>query len=319
MTKIGCLFPGQGSQSVGMGKDLHEKQEVARQTFAEIDRLAGRSLSGLCFAGPEEELKRTINTQPTILAVSLSAWSCYEAQGGPKPEFVAGHSLGELTALVAGGALSLTAAVKLVDKRARLMEECPPGAMAAVIGLSPEVLEAICAEAAAEQRAKGAADVVVVANFNTREQLVISGSPEAVEVARDKAKAKGGKVIALPVGGAFHSPLMKGAAKEFEQELAKWTFNNSRFPVVQNVDARPSEIGDELKAKLSRQIPSSVRWTATIEFMLSQGVKTFIEIGPGKALTGMVKKIDKEARVFNIFDEPSLKQTLSDLKSAAAV
>ncbi|HEY9789608.1 MAG TPA: ACP S-malonyltransferase [Candidatus Obscuribacterales bacterium] len=319
MTKIACLFPGQGSQSVGMGNDLFDKEDVARKTFEEIDRVAGRSLSQLCFEGPEDQLKRTINTQPTILAVSLAAWRSYESHGGPMPAFVAGHSLGEFTALAAGGALSIEAVVRLVDKRARLMEECPKGAMSAVMGVSADDLEAACKEASHEQRQAAAPDVVIVANFNTPQQLVISGSPEAVVAAGVKAKAKGGKVIPLPVGGAFHSPLMAEAAKEFEQELSKWTLQDSRFPVVQNVDARPAQKGDELKSKLSKQMPSSVRWTATIEYMLSQGVKTFIEIGPGKALAGMVKKIDKEAQVFNIYDQQTLLETLQQLKSTAAV
>jgi [acyl-carrier-protein] S-malonyltransferase len=313
MSKIACIFPGQGSQSVGMGKDLFDNQAVARSTFEEIDAVAGRSLSQLCFNGPEAELKRTVNTQPTILAVSLAAWRCYEAAGGPKPAFVAGHSLGEITALTAAGALSIEGAVRLVDKRSRLMEECPKGAMTAVMGLSAEVLEQICRETAGEQQAKGEPATVLVANFNTREQLVISGSPQAVQAVQEKVKAARGKAIPLPVGGAFHSPLMAQAAREFETELQQWTLKDARFPIIQNVDAQPADQADALKSKLSRQMPSAVRWAATIEYMLGQGVDTFIEIGPGKALTGMVKKLDKDgrARLFNIFDQQSLTDTLA--------
>lgn len=313
MRKIACLFPGQGAQSVGMGKDLFDKHELARKTFEEIDRIAGRSLSKLCFEGPEEELKRTINTQPTILAVSLAAWKCYEAGGGPAPAFVAGHSLGEFSALVAAGALPLDGAVKLVDKRSRLMEECPRGAMTAVIGMAPVDLEAICRECSTDDK------VVIVANFNTNEQLVISGAPEAVSTAGAKAKEKGAKVIPLPVGGAFHSPLMSEAAKEFEAELKNWKLNRANFAVVQNVDARPAKEPDELQSKLARQMPSAVRWADSIQFMLSEGVDTFIEIGPGKALAGMVKKIDRKATVFNIFDSQTLQETLDALRSTAAV
>ncbi len=315
MKKIACLFPGQGAQSVGMGKDLFEKNDFARKTFEEADKFAGRSLSTLCFEGPEEELKRTINTQPTILAVSLAAWNAYINAGGPRPQYVAGHSLGEFTALSAAGALSVEAAVKLVDKRARLMEECPAGAMSAVIGMSAENLEEICKQAESESPGS----VVIVANFNTREQLVISGSPAAVTLAGAKAKAAGGKVIPLPVGGAFHSPLMSVAAEEFSKELDKWELSDAEFTVVQNFDAQGASAGVALKNKLSKQMPSAVRWCNSIEFMLKEGVDTFIEIGPGKALTGMVKKIDRSASVFNIFDSESLEKTLAELKQLAAV
>lgn len=319
MTKIACLFPGQGAQSVGMGKDLFDNQPVARQTFEEIDRVAGRSLSHLCFNGPEEELKRTANTQPTILAVSIAAWKCYEAGGGPRPAYVAGHSLGEFSALVAADALSIEGAVRLVEKRASLMEECPKGAMSAVIGMSPEDLENICREASSEQATKESGSVVIVANFNTHEQLVISGSPQAVALAGDKAKIKGAKVIPLPVGGAFHSPLMSEAAQVFEQELSNWSLNSARFPVVQNVDANSATAASDLKAKLARQMPSAVRWVATIEFMLAQGVDKFVEIGPGKALSGMVKKINRAAATYNVYDSESLQKTLLDLRSTATV
>lgn len=319
MSKIACLFPGQGSQSVGMGKDFHDQNPVARAAFEEIDRLAGRSLSSLCFGGPEEELKRTINTQPTILAVSLAAWRCYESAGGPKPAFAAGHSLGEISALTAAGSLSVEGAVRLVDGRARLMEECPKGAMSAVIGMAEADLEEICRTTSQEQKSKQAPDVVIIANFNTAEQLVISGNPEAVKLAGDKAKEKGAKVIPLAVGGAFHSPLMAAAAKQFEDELKRWELKEARFPIVQNVDGLPSRKGDELKDKLARQMPSAVRWTATIKYMLAQGVDTFIEIGPGRALAGIVKKIERQSRVYNVADCASLKETLDALGAKAAV
>lgn len=199
------------------------------------------------------------------------------------------------------------------------MEECPRGAMTAVIGIAPADLEAICQEASAEQSAKGEPAVVIVANFNTNEQLVISGAPEAVNVAGAKAKEKGAKVIPLPVGGAFHSPLMSGAATEFEQELKNWNLTDAKFPVVQNVDAKPAVSAAELKAKLGRQMPSAVRWADSVTFMLSQGVDIFIEIGPGKALAGMVKKIDRKASVYNIYDAETLQKTLEELRSTANV
>ncbi len=314
MSKIACLFPGQGSQSVGMGKDLYDSLDAARQAFEEIDAMAGRSLSTLCFQGPDWQLKRTVNTQPTILAVSLAAWRCFESAGGPVPDFVAGHSLGEFTALVAAGVLTPQAAVALVGRRAQLMEDCPAGAMSAVIGLAPEVLEKCCADACLADPS----EVVVVANFNTREQLVISGAPPAVAKAGESAKALGGKVIPLPVGGAFHSPLMAAAAAEFERELAKYPLADARLPVVQNFDAGASRSALEIKAKLARQMASSVRWCESIEYMLGQGVDTFVEIGPGKALAGMVKKIDRGVRVLNVFDYQTLVAAIRELAAAPA-
>jgi [acyl-carrier-protein] S-malonyltransferase len=309
--KIACLFPGQGSQSVGMGKDLFDNFAEAKKTFEAIDKIAGRELSKLCFEGPEEELKRTINTQPTILAASLAAWQCYKIAGGPIPHFVAGHSLGEFTALVACGALSLEEAVKLVDSRSRLMESCPKGAMSAVIGLDKQTLQDAC------NKATSGDSVVIIANFNTKEQLVISGSPDAVAKAGELAKAAGGKVIPLPVGGAFHSPLMASAASEFEKQIKQCNLNDAKFAVVQNVDAKPSTVAVEIQAKLASQMPSAVLWCDTIEFMLSQGVDTFIEIGPGKVLAGTVKKIDRQAKIFNIFDMATLEATIASLKAVA--
>lgn len=319
MGKIACLFPGQGSQSVGMGLDLSNQFEEAKVLFQQVDAVAGRSLSTLCFEGPEDQLKRTVNTQPTILSASLAAWKCYQALGGAKPDFVAGHSLGEFTALVAAEVLTVEEAVKLVEKRAHLMEECPKGAMSAVLGVASDVLEKCCAEAHSELKAQGAKDteaVVIVANFNTRDQLVISGNPDAVAKAGEKAKAAGGKVIPLPVGGAFHSPLMAGAAIDFAGEISKVQFKNASCEVVQNFDAQPSKSADAIKEKLSRQMESAVRWCPTIEYMISQGVDTFVEIGPGKVLVGTVKKIERSAKMYNVSDAASLEATVSALKHA---
>jgi len=317
MGKIACLFPGQGAQAVGMGKDFHAEVPAAARLFDDIDQLAGRALSSLCFEGPAEELKRTINTQPTILAASLAAWVTYEASGGPKPDFVAGHSLGEFTALFAAQALSLKYVIPLVERRAQLMEECPPGAMSAVIGVPAEKLTALCQEVSDSHKEKG--QIVVVANFNTREQIVVSGHPEAVAELGIAAKAAGGKVIPLSVGGAFHSPLMVEASSKFNTLIAETHFEEARIPVVQNYTAQPSTSALAIKEALSKQMRNSVRWCESIEYMLGQGVDCFIELGPGKALSGMVKKIDRSARTFNIEDRNSLNETLDQLKSAATI
>lgn len=311
MAKLACVFPGQGSQSVGMGLDLFNNFAEAKTTYGQIDAVAGRALSTLCFEGPEAELKRTINTQPTILATSLAAWACYEKLGGPKPDFVAGHSLGEISALVVAQVLSLEDAVKLVDKRSTLMENCPKGAMTAVLGVAPDVLESICAEASTTD------EVVVVANFNTKDQLVISGNPEAVARAGALVKTRSGKAIPLPVGGAFHSPLMSGAAKEFSQALENCAFADATCGVVQNFDAQVSKQASELKAKLAKQMESPVRWTATVEFLVAQGVDTIVEIGPGRVLAGLVKKIDKSVKILNVSDSESLKTTIPALQAVA--
>jgi len=326
MGKLAFVFPGQGSQSVGMGLDLANNFAEAREAFEKIDRVAdyrtGKNvLSTLCFEGPEEELKRTINTQPTIMAVSLAAHAALAAalKGKmPAPDFVAGHSLGEITALCVASVLDVADAVKLVEKRASLMESCPKGAMAAVLKMKADGLEALCNEVQDTLKAEGAQGTdscVLIANYNTPEQLVISGNPNAITRACALVKERGGKAIPLPVGGAFHSPLMSGAAAEFSQVLESVSFAHAKIEVVQNFDAQAAKQAEVLKSKLAKQMESPVRWTATVEYMSAAGVDTIVEIGPGKVLAGLVKKINENIRVYNVFDSESLKAAADAMSS----
>ena len=306
--KIAYIFPGQGFTNSRYGFGLYKQSPAAKSIFAQIDQIADRPLSKLCFEGPTEELKRTANTQPTILATSIAAWEAYKEAGGPQPILVAGHSLGEFSALYAAGVLPLEAVVKLVEKRANLMEACPAGAMAAVLGMKFEKLNEICD--AISSASNDDNKIVMVANFNTEEQLVISGDPESIDNASIQAKAAGAKVIPLAVGGAFHSSLMTEAAQEFSDELSKYTFADAQFPIVQNVTAMAHTNGTVIQNTVQKQMTSSVLWYDTIKFMLSQDITHFVEIGPGKALSGMIKRISKTASVYNIEDTDSLMATI---------
>ncbi len=313
MTKLACLFPGQGSQAVGMGFDLSQNFIGAAELFTQIDQIAGRSLSQLCFSASIDELKRTINTQPAILAASIVAWECYRKAGGPEPDFVAGHSLGEFSALYASRVLSLESVIRLVIERSQLMDAAKMGAMSAVIGLNGARLKQLCEEVSLATQNVPANPAVVVANYNTQEQTVISGTPEAVAQAGAKAKLEGAKVLPLPVGGAFHSPLMKEAADQFSFSIDQYLFAKARYPIVQNYSAQPTNEASTLRTNLKEQMSNSVRWSETIEYFLTQGVSHFVEIGPGKVLSSMVKRIKKEATVCNVEDTASLKQTLEQL------
>ena len=238
------------------------------------------------------------------MAASLAAWTSFKEQTDIEPAFVAGHSLGEFTALYAASVLSLESVVKLVEQRAQLMEECTPGAMSAVLGADPVQLRELCQAITEEYKTTG--ELVVIANFNTREQLVVSGHPSAVSALGALAKTKGIKVIPLPVGGAFHSPLMQAASDQFEKLIEACQFSDAQYPIVQNFTAQAATTGDSIKEALKKQMRNSVRWCESIEFMVAQGVDNFIEIGPGKALSGMVKRIDNSVLVSNIEDSTGL-------------
>jgi len=290
---IAFIFPGQGSQTVGMGKGLADAFPVCRETFDEADRALGESLSRLCFDGPEDRLMLTENTQPAILTVSTAA-SRLLASKGIVPRFVAGHSLGEYSANVAAGTFAFADAVGIVRRRGRYMQEAVPvgtGAMAAVLGLSAEQVEQACAEAA-----EGA--IVSAANLNGAGQVVIAGARDAVARAGERAKALGARrVVPLPVSAPFHCALMKPAEERLAPELRAMAVSDPRVPVVANVDAEPKRTARAAIEALIAQIASPVRWEAVVRRLASEGVTTYVEVGPGSVLSGLVKKIHREATV----------------------
>jgi [acyl-carrier-protein] S-malonyltransferase len=300
---IAFIFPGQGSQHSGMGKDLSDNFPAARQVFEEADTALGFALSKLCFEGPAEQLQLTENTQPAILTTSIAALRALEAEGFPKPDFVAGHSLGEYSALVAAGSLSLTDAVRTVRARGRYMQEAVPvgvGAMAAILGADLDLVMTVCAEAAQGQ-------VCSAANINSRNQVVIAGDTAAIERAIELLKERGARrAMKLNVSAPFHCSLMRPAQERLKVELNRITFENLATPIVTNVDARAVKLGAEARDSLVRQVSQPVRWLESVEFLISQGVQSLIEIGPGKVLSGLVRQIDRTLRCTNVEDKASL-------------
>ena len=294
--KVAFLFPGQGSQAAGMGKDAAERYQEARRVFEVADETLGFSLSTLCFEGPDDELKLTENTQPAILTTSIALSEVLRARG-VKPDYVAGHSLGEYSALVAAGALSLENAVTVVRNRGRYMQEAVPvgvGAMAAVLGLSVEDVERVCRDAAQNE-------VVEPANLNGGKQVVIAGHKGAVARACELAKERGARrALPLAVSAPFHCRLMEPAAVKFKGDLDNTDFSELDVPLFTNVDAKPITSGAQAKDALERQVASPVRWEAIIDGMVSAGVRRFVEIGPGKVLSRLVKKITRAAETFSV-------------------
>ncbi len=310
------IFPGQGSQSVGMGRDLYNRSVAARAVFEEADAALGIPLTRLCFEGPEIELTATENAQPALLTVSTALLRAFEeARGGvlPPPIAVAGHSLGEYSAMVAGGALDFTTAVCLVRRRGELMAEAKEGSMAAVIGLDEASLDGVCREVSEALSAHPETiSTVVVANYNAPDQLVISGSKLAVEHAAQLARARGAKrVLPLKVSAAFHSPLMMHAAEGMARAIEAVRVANLHIPLIANVTAEPLMSADDVRREAVAQVVAPVRWIASVQRMAQSGVSAFLELGPGKVLTGMIRRIAPHTRLLNISNADDV-QALSE-------
>ena len=307
--KTAFIFPGQGSQQVGMGRELAEKLPGSGKVFEEADCVLGTRLSSLCFEGPDEELRLTVNTQPAILTTSIAALKVLE-EIGAKADFVAGHSLGEYSALVAAGSLKFEDALRAVRKRGLYMQEAVPpgeGAMAALIGISFETVQSICAEASC-------LGVCAPANINSPNQTVIGGHRPAVERAVELAKSKGAKrAVMLAVSAPFHCELMRPAAERLAAVFSETRFSDLEIPLVTNVDAELIRTGAEARQALLRQVASPVRWSDSVKRLLEEGVTTFIEVGPGKVLSGLVRQISRQCQILNVEDVQSLDATVAAL------
>src|SRR3954466_5207721 len=312
MQKLAFIFPGQGSQAIGMGKELAEKFPVAGETFEEADDALGYKISDLCLNGPEEKLKLTEITQPAILTVSVAAYRVLHEKG-ITPQYVAGHSLGEYSAHVAAGTISFADAVRTVRNRGKYMQTAVPagvGAMAAVLGMKIAELDAVCREAST------GSEVVTPANINSPEQIVISGHAAAVERASELAKSRGAKrAIMLQVSAPFHSPLMQPAQEALKPDLEKLLFRNPTVPVAKNFDGELTQAADISREALVRQVTGAVQWVKCIETLIAQRVTHFVEVGPGKVLCGLMRQIDRSQTCMNVEDEASLTKTMATFTS----
>lgn len=335
-SQVAFLFPGQGSQTVGMGLDAYQQSAAARRVFAAFDDTLAFPLSQLCFNGPEDTLRSTINAQPAIVAVSLAYLAAFQEALSPQssswsfplaPSYTAGHSVGECTALVVAGALDLSETAFLVRERGRLMHEeevACPGSMAAIIGLDDQTLQHVCQEATIQAKEELEASpsshpglgAVVVANYNAPGQIVLSGELRALEIASKMASARGAKrVLPLAVSGAFHSPVMAPAVEPLSRSVLQVDLHDATIPIISNITAAPLVDAAQLRKELAEQIAASVQWTRTIEYLSSVGVTTFFEIGPGKALAGMIKRIVKGASIITIGSMLEVEQAVTQVRA----
>ena len=312
MNKLAFIFPGQGAQVVGMGKDLYEHYPAAKKVFDTANEVLNKKVTKMCFEGPENDLKQTINTQPAIVTMSIAALEALKSKLNLTPHFTAGHSLGEYCAMFCSGVMNLKTTLLAIQKRATLMNKVNKGMMAAVLNAPEGSLEKALKEASKE-------GYVDVANYNSPVQVVLTGDEKAVNKAGELLMEAGARrFVPLAVSGAFHSKYLSEASKEFGEFAKELDLSSASIPVVTNVDAAATVSAEDFRNKMPRQISSSVHWTQTIENMIKNGVDTFVEIGPGKVLAGLNRKINPQVKTFNVYDRESLESTVSALENELA-
>ncbi len=308
VNKVAFIFPGQGAQAVGMGQDLYNNYPAAKKVFDTADEVLGKSITKMCFEGPEEALKETVNTQPSIVTMSIAALEAFNSKLNIKPNFTAGHSLGEYCAMYCSGVMNLKTTLEAIQQRANLMGQIKGGAMAAILNAPEGSIEKALKEASS-------VGYVDVANYNSPVQVVLTGDENAIKKAGEILMESGAKrVVPLAVSGAFHSKYLENAGKEFSDFVKDLDITSASIPVVTNVDAAATISAEDFKNKMPRQIYSSVHWTQTINNMIENGVDTFIEFGPGKVLAGLNKKINPSVKTYNVYDSESLENTISELQ-----